>query len=210
MNTPWRPWMTAPRFTPLLGVLIGAAGGGVYWLAAQIWPTSIAVILAMLATALLCAGASPAADGGPGVQTASTTTAMVFAILVKYSALMALSSAKVPFAVPANVALGLIMIAGHACSRALLVSIPIAPNRSTGKPASLGDAAIALAIGLAPAALIGVPGLVGLAGAIVARMAFIAYRRRRRPAIAAADLEATRQLTEVCFYLGALAAGAYI
>jgi len=29
MSTPWRHRVTAPRITPLLGVLIGAAGGGI-------------------------------------------------------------------------------------------------------------------------------------------------------------------------------------
>jgi cobalamin synthase len=213
-----RHWVTAPRFTPLLGVLIGAAGGGLYWLAAQIWPTSIAVILSMLATELLCSRPSSSAAAGPAARAADTATGLttlVFAILVKYNALMALSVAKVPFAVPANVALGLIMIAGQASSRALAVSVSVtpgrlAPGRRADKPASLGDTGVALAIGFTPAALIGVPGLAGLAGAILARIVFIAYRRWRRPPLTAADPERTRQLTEVCFYLGALAAGAYI
>jgi cobalamin synthase len=64
MSTQRRHWATAPRFTPLLGVLIGAAGGGVYWLGAQIWPTSIAVVLAMLATALLSASSGAGSVAG--------------------------------------------------------------------------------------------------------------------------------------------------
>ena len=201
MSTPWRHPVTAPRFTPLLGVLIGAAGGGIYWLGAQIWPTSIAVILSMLATTLLSAGASSsvaAADSG--------RVGFVFAILVKYNALMALSAANVPFALPANVALGLIMIAGHASSRALMISVSASPSpgRAASKPPSLAD------IGIAPAALIGLPGLVGLAGAILARIVFVAYLRRRRPPVRVADLDGIQQLTEVCFYLSALAAWSYI
>ena len=207
MSTPWRHPVTAPRFTPLLGVLIGAAGGGIYWLGAQIWPTSIAVILSMLATTLLSAGASSsvaAADSG--------RVGFVFAILVKYNALMALSAANVPFALPANVALGLIMIAGHASSRALMISVSASPSpgRAASKPPSLADIGIALAIGFAPAALIGLPGLVGLAGAILARIVFVAYLRRRRPPVRVADLDGIQQLTEVCFYLSALAAWSYI
>ena len=207
MSTQWRHPVTAPRFTPLLGVLIGAAGGGVYWLGAQIWPTSIAVILSMLATTLLSAGAnSSVAAAGSGL------VGFVFAILVKYNALMALSAANVPFALPANVALGLIMIAGHASSRALMVSVSASPSpgRAASKPPSLADIGIALAIGFAPAALIGLPGLVGLAGAILARIVFVAYLRRRRPPVTVADLDGIQQLTEVCFYLSALAAWSYI
>lgn len=201
MSTQRRHWATAPRFTPLLGVLIGAAGGGVYWLGAQIWPTSIAVVLAMLATALLSAssGAGPVAGARPP---RSELLAIVFALLIKYNALMALSAASLPYRLPANVALGLIMIAGQASSRALAVS--------ASKPVSYADLGIALAVGFAPAALIGIPALIGLAAAIAARIGFIAYIRRSRPSVAAAELDLTQQLTEVCFYLGSLATWSYI
>jgi len=195
MNAQPRHGTAALRLTPLWGALIGAAGGGVYWFAAQLWPTSIAVVLAMLATTLLSAGkdsARTAADTG--------LVGFVFALLVKYNALMALSAASLPFAAPPNLALGLIMIAGLACSRALVV---------TASPATHTDIAIALASGFAPAALIGLPGLVGLMAAIGARIAFIAYVRRSGGAVAPAQLPITQQLTEVCFYLGALATWAY-
>jgi cobalamin synthase len=203
MSTPWR-WMRAPRLMPLWGILIGAAAGSVYWLGAQIWPTSIAVVLSMLAAALLSAAAADARAPSLG------TLGLVFALLVKYNALMALSSANLPYRLPANLALGLIMIAGQACSRALFVSVLATPVRAASKSASHTDLALALAIGFAPAALIGMPGLIGLAAAIVARIAAVAFLRARRPALAAAELDATQQLTEVCFYLGALATWAYI
>jgi len=196
---------TAPRFMPLLGMAIGAVGAVVYWLGAQIWPTSIAVVLSMLATALL------SADSGADGRAANVDVlSFVFALLLKYNALIALSTASLPFALPANLALGLIMIAGHAASRALVVSVLATPTRAASNPASHADLGIALVTGFAPAALIGLPGLIGLAVAIVARIAFVAYLRRRRPTIAAAELDVIQQLTEVCFYLGALAAWGYI
>jgi hypothetical protein len=205
MSTLGRPFLTAPRFLPLVGAAVGAVGGGIYWLGAQIWPTSVAVVVSMLATTLLstrvggAAGTTGGAVGTPA--TALGLFGFVVAVLLKYNALMALSAASLPFPLPANVALGLIMIAGNAASRALVISM---------KPASHADLGIAWVLGFAPAALIGLPGLVGLAAAIAARSALMAYSRRRPPSVAAAQLDLGQQLTEICFYLGALAARAYI
>jgi cobalamin synthase len=214
MNAQWRRLAGVPRFMSLAGVAMGALAGGVYWIGAQIWPTSIAVVLSMLATALLSVGAgADARTVNPGMA------GFVFGVLVKYNALMALSAANLPYRLPANLALGLIMIAGQACSRALVVSVLATAARPASKPgdsaphgdsASPVDLGIALCVGFAPAALIGLPGLFGLVAAIVARIVFIAYIRRNRPAVTAAELDMTQQLTEVCFYLGALATWAYI
>ncbi len=192
------PWMAVPRFAPLLGVLIGAASGCVYWLGMQIWPASIAVVLSMVAAEILSA---PAPESN-GRTAALGMSVFVFGVLVKYNALMALSAASLPFALPANLALGLIMIAGQCISRALAVSVSMG--------ASYGDLGIALAIGIAPAALIGIPGLVGLVLAISAHLAYVALARRRGTAVDAVQLNRIRQLTEVCFYLGVLAARAFI
>ena len=204
MNTLGRPLLTAPRFLPLVGMVIGAAGGAAYWIGAQVWPTSVAVALSMLAMALLAARM----DAPWGAQARSLgMLGFVFAVLIKYNALMGLSTASLPFAVPPNFALGIIMIAGNAASRALAASM---------KPAALGSLGIALALGFAPAAFIGVPGLSGLVAAILGRIAYGAYVRRNRPApganagVGAAGFDITQQLTEACFYLGTLATRAYI
>jgi adenosylcobinamide-GDP ribazoletransferase len=208
-----RPWFAAPRFSSLLGVLIGAAGGAVYLVAGQLWPSSIAVVLAMLATALLDAAVAPggpteaadaddAADGKAvlGRATRLDSLGLVFAVIIKYSALMALSSASSPLTLSPPLVLGLIMIAGHAASRALAAFV---------KPASPGDLAIALVVAAAPAALIGVPGLAGIAAAIAARLLLVALAPRIR-ALASAGSDLIRQSAEICFYLGALAAWAYV
>jgi cobalamin synthase len=200
MNTLWRHRLAAPRLLPLLGAAVGAAGGGVYWAGAQIWPASVAVIMAMLATALL-SGALLSASAGRVGQTPAPGALVVFALFIKFNVLMALSAANLSFPLPANLALGLILIAGHASSSALAVSM---------KPASHLDLGIALAIGFAPAAFIGMPGLIGLACAIGGRIAFAAYLRQRRLSIGAAELDTTRLGTELCFYLGTLAARSYI
>jgi adenosylcobinamide-GDP ribazoletransferase len=223
MITQRRHWVSAPRFSPLLGVVIGAAGGAVYWLGAQLWPTSIAVVLSMLATEVISGGAYE--NAVPQQPTGETTGAdrvrgfgtvrFVFALLLKYSTLMALSAASLPFAVPANVALGLIMICGHAASRALAVSLIVSPDHDSPTPVSPtplsnGDLVFALGIGFAPATLLGIPGLIGLAIAVLARVAFGAYLKHNRKTAAIGAFYATQQLTEVCFYLAALASWPFV
>ena len=208
MSTQRRHWISAPRFSPLLGVVIGAAGGAVYWLGAQVWPASVAVVLSMLATEVM---PTTHADQARVFGAAG----FVFALLLKYSTLMALSAASLPFAVPANVALGLIMICGHAASRALAVSLAVWPDHDSPQPVrptpiSNGDLVFALAIGFAPAALLGIPGLIGLAAAVLARVALGTYLNRRRKTRVNAAFYATQQLTEVCFYLAALASWPFV
>jgi hypothetical protein len=199
MDRPMPPSIPALRaLLPLAETLLIAIAGGVVFTSIG-FPAGL-VSGSMLATALFSTGLRPQ----PGTAARGADIGMVglvFAVLVKYNALMALSAANLPFALPANLALGLIMIAGHACSRALVVA---------SRPASHADLGVALAIGFAPAALIGIPGLIGLVAAIAARMVFIAYVRRNRPGVTDADIGMTQQLAELCFYLGALASWAFI
>jgi adenosylcobinamide-GDP ribazoletransferase len=193
MNTPWRLFPAAPaKLAPLVGMLVGAVGAAAYWLSAQVWPTSVAVVLSMLATVLVTGGLH---ERG----LARDVLGMLFLLFIKYNALMALSAANLAFPLPEHVALGVVMIAGHAASRALAATARM----------SSGDLVFALAVGFAPAAIMGVPGLMGLAAAILVRMAFAAYLKRF--AVAAVDtVDAVQQLTEVSFYLGALAAWKFV
>jgi adenosylcobinamide-GDP ribazoletransferase len=215
----------AARYFPVAGALIGALGAAVYWLGTQLWPTSIAVVLAMLATTAMSSRRRESADAGQpagepaprgggsaldGGGRAFGIVAFVFALLLKYNALMALSAAGLPFAAPANAALGLIMICGHAASCALVISLIASPTRVSSTPVSNGDLSLALALGFVPAALLGIPGLFALVAAILARVGYGAYLRRNHRAIAAAEIYAAQQLTEVCFYLGALASWTYV
>jgi adenosylcobinamide-GDP ribazoletransferase len=191
----------AARYVPVAGALIGALGGAVYWLGAQIWPTSIAVILSMTATEATTRTIFVRGFG---------TVGFVFALLLKYNTLMALSAASLPFAVPANVALGLIMICGHTASRAVVVSLIASPARGSPTRISNGDQIFALSVGFAPAILLGIPGLIGLAAAILARAAFGVCLKRNRKPIASGAFYATQQLIEICFYLAALASWRFV
>jgi adenosylcobinamide-GDP ribazoletransferase len=201
---------------PLYGALIGSLGGAIYWLAVQIWPSSVAVILAMAATALLTAqirGALPA--------TRLEVTTSLLSLLIKYNALMALSAAKLPFAVEPNVPLALIMICGYAASFAMLVSVmaarPVKSPSVSGSasvsgsvPVSGGALALALLIGFAPASVLGIPGLIGLAAAIVAGLGIIALMKFKRLSADDDTLDMAQPVTEACFYLGALASWKFI
>lgn len=192
------------RYAPLFGILVGAIGGAIYWLAVQIWPSSVAVMLSVAATALLTTEfrAAPA--------TRFDLLGRVLCLLVKYNALMALSAAKLPFAAPQNIPLALIMICGYAASFALLVAVMAA--RAANKAPKIGHAALGLAllVGFAPAALLGLPGLIGLACTIAVGLGFIAFFKYRKLTAAEERLDATQLVTEACFYLGALATWKYI
>ena len=190
----------AVRYLSVAGAVVGAAGGIVYWLGTQFWPSSIAVVLSMLATMTMARRTGSDASGLP---------AFVFGVLLKYNSLMALSAASLPFAVPANTALGLIMICGHAAACGLIAPLISSPADRTSAPPSTADVALALGVGMAPAALLGIPGLIGLAAAIVARATLGAWLKRTRSTVTGADLYAAQLLSEVCFYLGALASWAY-
>jgi adenosylcobinamide-GDP ribazoletransferase len=195
--------VTGP-LAPLIGALIGALGGAIYWLAVQIWPSSVAVILSMAATALLT---TQIRNALPATRLDVLNRAL--GLLIKYNALMALSAAKLPFAVPANVPLALIMICGYAASFALPVAV-MATRPEKSAPVSGGSLGLALLIGFAPAALLGIPGLIGLAAAIVAGMGIIALLKFKRAGGSRDALDMTQLLTEACFYLGALATWSYV
>jgi cobalamin synthase len=219
VNTLQRPGSVSPRFSPLVGAAQGAAAGLVYWLSAQIWPPSIAVVLALLTSALLAphsreASAAAAAqvrdDGG---SFGALGPGHVLGVLLKYAALMALTSVKLPYALPPNVSLGFVLVAGHSISRALALSVPVSALRGPSAQVAAADLAVALALGAAPAALLGVPGLTGIAAALAVRIAGGAYAKQARvdsrQARSALAPEPLRQLTEVVFYLAALAARAF-
>jgi cobalamin synthase len=196
----------ATRFAALAGLGLGALSGGVYWLAVQLWPSSVAVMLSILAGALLSNDMRQAAT-----VTRLDVFSQLFYVLIKYNVLMALSAANLPFAAPPNTALWLIMICGCGASRSLLVCVinsrsapPPAPLQAApmqAAPLSHVDLALVLLIGFAPAALLGLPGLIGLAAAVLCVIALMRARGSASLAMWTAEL---------CFYLGAQASWSYV
>ena len=198
----------AMRFMPLGGIVLGVLGAFVYWSSAALLPASLAVVLSMMATALATHGTRATRFGA---------VYWLFLLLIKYNALMALTSASLPIALPPNVGLGLIMTAAQAASYALMVSVVAMrtdePARGPGAAlprVSNNDLGIALIVGLAPAALLGMPGLVGLVAAIMMRLGWAAFAGPPHAGKLRERLDYTQHLTEACFYLGALASWKYV
>jgi cobalamin synthase len=192
--------MRAPavtKFAPLAGIACGALVGIVYWLAVQLWPSSVALILAMLIGALLTIDARMAA-AARGLE----TLGLLFYVLLKYNVLLALSAAKLPFDAPSNTALCLIMVCGYGAARALLVCLTASRAPPATQAPSYVDLSVALLLGFAPALLLGMPGLIGLAVATASVIGLAAAPRRA--------LKFAPWIAESCFYLGAQAGWSYV
>jgi hypothetical protein len=162
------------------------------------------VILAMAATALA------SAEWRGIAATRFDLLARVLCLFVKFNALMALSAAKLPFAAPANFALVLIMICGYAASYSLLVFVRA--TRANHPTPKTNHAALLLALGLGfgPAALLGIPGLIGLAVAVIVGLGVIGFLKYKSIGSSGDVLELTRLTTEASFYLGALASWRFV
>lgn len=198
-----RQWMSAMRVPA--GLAVGAVAGGGYWLAAQLWPSSVAVVLSILASALLTGELRAVA-----AASRLDVLGQVFYVLIKYNILMALSAAKLPFAAPPNTALWLIMICGYGASRASSVCVMPSRTGPDAAPLSYPDRALALLLGFAPALLLGLPGLIGLAAAVLSVIGLIWYSKvSGESAPHAGDVPAP-PLAELCFYLGAQASWSYV
>lgn len=207
----------AMRFFPLIGMLIGAFAAGIYALGAQIWPANVALVLSMLAGVSISADfAEESSRSAAPTMTARAPHAArlgaaywVFLLLVKYNTLMALTAAHGPLPMPPYLTLGLIMIAAQAVSSALVVSI-MATHAPAAQRASTADLSIALIVGCLPATLLGAPGLAGLIAAIGMRLLLTARILPMLKLAVRRQLGVTQQVTEVCFYLGALATWKYV
>ncbi len=193
------------KFAPLLGLFIGAVGGAGYWLSAQLWPSSIALVFCLLAGALLTNDVRDA-----GAVTRLEILSQLFYVILKYNVLMALSAARLPFAAPPNSTVPLIVICACGASRALFVSIVASLPQKSAPRILNRDLGWALLMGLSPSVLLGIPGLVGLAVAIVASIGVGSYLKSMHGMQRGGALGAAPALAELAFYLGAQASWSYV
>jgi len=199
------------KFAPLAGIASGALAGAVYWLAVQLSPSSVALILSMLAGTLLTHdldddkrdhGKRDAGMRDAAAPRGIDTLGQLFYVLLKYNVLMALSAAKLPFDAPPNTALCLIMICGYGAARSMQVCLLTTRPERAKAPLSHLDLGFALLLGFSPALLLGMPGLIGLAAAVASALALSAAPR--------AALMYAPWIVETCFYLGAQASWRFI
>lgn len=210
----------AARWFPAVGILVGLVGAAVYAAVAP-WSTPwLGLALAFTATALLTGafhedGLADTVDGLGGGYTRERALevmkdsrigtygalALVLCTAVKLSALAA-TPAAVPWA----------LIAGHAVSRWLAVTIiashDYVRDDDTARAKPLAHAiggpglAVATVCGLLPLALVGPAALVGLAAAALARWRLAALFERRLGGYTGDCLGATQQVCEAAFYVG--------
>lgn len=215
----------ATRFFPLVGMLVGAVGALVFWLADILLPLEIAVLISMVATILLTGafhedGLADAVDGlGGGWTKEQVLTIMVdsrigsygaiglvLALLIKYQALSYQTAAFIPASI----------IAGHALSRlcAVLVMLTQTYVKAAGKSKPLAtelkltELIMATSFGLLPLAFLEIQFLGALIPVAVVWLWFSAKIKTRLGGYTGDCLGAMQQMTEIAFYIGLLASAA--
>lgn len=211
------------RYYPLVGALIGAFAGGVFWLAHLVFPMSLAVVLSTAAS-LLATGAlhedgfADVCDGLGGTDREKTLAIMRDSRLGTYGvaglglmlatktlALVALPSSIVPW----------LLIAAHAASRSSVVLViatsqyvrdagTATPITETPHPGSL---LFALATGAAAVGGLSIAGAysvipVGLIGLAAGHLAMRRAYERRLGGYTGDCLGSVQQISELGMYLG--------
>ncbi len=217
----------SPRWYPGAGLLIGAAVGGVFWLAAQVYPGVLAALLSTAAGLMLTGclhedGLADFCDGlGGGASRERALEIMRDSRIGTFGAAglgMVLAGKMLALAAMPAGAAALLLVAGHGASRASCVVV-IATSRyaraeGVGAPLSgglgWGGLGFAVATGLAGLAALSVVlpaasvacGLVGMA---LAHVAIRAVFERRLQGYTGDCLGAVQQTGELALYLGVLA-----
>jgi adenosylcobinamide-GDP ribazoletransferase len=208
----------AARYFPLVGLLIGAVVGGVFWCAALVLPGMIAAGIA-LAVGLLLTGAlhedgfADCCDGLGGGSTRERVleimrdsrlgtygaAGLVFSIGLRWSALSALSPGQGFGA----------LIVGHAVSRAMIPPVLASGRyaRSEGLASHVAgvgavEVAVALALGLLVAMIVGpAAGLVAVCASAVGAALMFGLLLRRLGGYTGDGLGAVQQVAEIAILL---------
>ncbi len=218
----------AARWFPAVGVVVGLAGAAVYALVAP-WSTPwLGLALAFAATAWLTGafhedGLADTVDGlGGGYTRERALEIMKDSRIGTYGALALVLCTAVKLAALAAApgALPWALVAGHAVSRWLAVTMLATHDyvredeTARAKPLAhaIGGAGLAIATvcGVLPLALVGPAALVGLAAAALARWRLAALFERRLGGYTGDCLGATQQVCEAAFYVGVVLGGTLV
>jgi adenosylcobinamide-GDP ribazoletransferase len=212
------------RYFSLVGVLVGGVGALAFWASSLIFPAPLPAILSTAITILITGafhedGLADTFDGLGGGATRERAleimkdsrigtfgmAALVLTLLIKIAALNAF---------PIELAM-IVLIAGHAFSRACAISLLFIGNyvgnaeRSragiVAQAMGTGEFLFAAALGLIPLLWCGMHGAVGAICALGMLYALGRWFIRRLGGFTGDTLGAAQQLTEIAFYLGMLA-----
>ena len=217
----------SPRYYPLVGTLVGAFAGGVFWLAHLVFPVSLALVLSTAAT-LLATGAfhedgfADACDGLGGATRERALEIMRDSRLGAYGAAglgLMLAAKVLALAAAPPAVVPWLLIAAHATSRssAVLVIATSACVRDTGIARPVADAvrpgslALALATGAVAVCVlftVSAPAVVlaGFAGLAAGHLAMRAAYERKLGGYTGDCLGGVQQMSELGMYLGVVAA----
>ena len=217
----------ATRYYPIVGAMVGAFSGGVFWLAHLVFPASLAIVLAVAAS-LLATGAfhedgfADTCDGlGGGTTREQALAIMRDSRLGTYGAaglgLMLAAKVLALAATPPEI-VPLVFVAAHCASRASMV-IAIGTGtyaRDAGLAAPVAGAVtpqgLALALATAAAAVCVLlaattPAMIlaGVAGLALGHLAIRATYERKLGGYTGDCLGAVQQTSELGMYLGVAA-----
>ena len=219
----------AARYLPLVGIVVGALGAVVTVLALKILPSSMAVLLGMLATILVTGafhedGLADAADGlGGGWDKAQVLAIMKDSRIGSYGAIALFLTLALKFHAVQGLPWELMapaLIAGHAASRFVAVMLihwldyvredDSARARPLTQPMARGDLLLAGVFGLLPFALLlylWMPWQNVLLAIVLAAAVMVfagRYFVRRIGGYTGDCLGATQQVAEIAIYIGLL------
>lgn len=213
------------RYFPALGLVVGGLSAVVFLLAVQIWPVSIAVGLAVLAGIYLTGGfhedgLSDTADGLGGAWDKARILEIMkdsrvgsYGVLAVWSALTLKTLALIEL-VPHG--LPLILLAGHVVSRfcalLLMAHLDYARSDASSKAGAvahrLGSGSVLFGLTFVLSCLAFLPWPAALAGtalALLLSVVLAAKFKRWLGGYTGDCLGAVQQISEIGFYLGALA-----
>ena len=216
----------AARWFPTIGLIVGAIGALVFWLAAQCWPPMVAALLSMAATVYVTGafhedGLSDTADGlGGGWDKARIlaimkdsrvgsygVVALWLALSGKLALLLALPLALVPLA----------LLGGHAlsrfCATAVMARLDYARDDDSSKSRAVATRPGAISLLLAGVTallpMLALPWAQGGFGLLLAALATLWLMQKFRRWLGGYTgdcLGAVQQVSEMAFYLGLAAA----